>query len=304
MKIKKYENFIFEGRGISDVIKEYSEIIYDQFDNKEEYFLIDLEYVPLPLTNLRINFKFSNKYEGSYNPVYSFFNDDTLNGIHINIIIDKNDIDKLKTIGLIAHELTHVKEYYEVQKRIKTFEVKIKPTWIDIKQAYQELNIQEDETFYKFIYLIYLSLDTEMNARVSQIYHYLYNFKIKDKDTLFKKAKEHKNWEFLKLLENFNVDSFIQEMIQEVELIGFLKLTNELIDKFKEKEVNKNTKSLIFINRYVSNIEDLIEFYTNWKDYFNMKVEKHIEKFKTIIIEIIEDLNGNRPYNELYRNVI
>lgn len=85
-------------------------------------------------------------------------------------------------------------------------------------------------------------------------------------------------------------------------LYGLLKITNDLISKFKDKELNKRTKLLNFINEPVSDLNKLILFYKKFSEYFKTKTIKHIEKFKYIIKEVIEDLNGNRPYNEAQRN--
>jgi len=180
--------------------------------------------------------------------------------------------------------------------------ITITPTHIDIKISYEKLNIKKDDYFYiNFIYLLYLSLDTEMNARISQVYEYLYDFRIIDENILLDKLKEHKNWEYLELLANFNYDLFVDENIKNIELSGLLKITNDLIDNFSNKEVNKRTKLLNFIPNEVNNLDDIKLFYKNFSIYFKKKSELHLEKFKYLIKEVIEDLNGNRPYNELYR---
>lgn len=218
----------------------------------------------------------------------------------MTIEIDSNDINKEKILGIISHELTHIKEYYEVQKKSIELKIKITPTHIDIKEINKK--IKSYKTFEELYQLIYLSLDDEMNSRISQIYHYLYSFNIKDIDLLFDKVKSHKNWEYVVMLDNFDSKKFVNYNIKKISLECFLKITNELIDKFKDKNLNKRTKMLSFINKYVSNEKNLYEFYECWSKYFNLKSKKHIEKIKYIISEVIEDLNGNRPYNENYRN--
>ena len=179
--------------------------------------------------------------------------------------------------------------------------ITIRPTHIDIKSSYKSLNIQEDNIYHYFIYLLYLSLDTEMNARISQVYQYLYEFQISNKDMLLDKLKLHKNWEYLMMLSGFNSIEFVGDCIKKLEFGGLLKITNSLIDSFIDKELNKNTKLLSFINGNLNSESDIYLFYEKFSEYFKKKATIHLEKFKYLIDEVVEDIKGNRPYNELYR---
>ena len=104
-----------------------------------------------------------------------FFTNNKLKNIDIKLKIDKYNINKEKILGIISHELTHIKEYYEVQKKNNKLEIKIHPVHISVKDI-NEKYIKTLTTFDTLYKLIYLSLDDEMNARISQIYHYLYSF--------------------------------------------------------------------------------------------------------------------------------
>jgi len=139
-----------------------------------------------------------------------------------------------------------------------------------------------------------------MNARIAQVYHYLYDFNINDKNILLDKLKLHKNWDYLEMLDNFDYIKFINKNISDIGLESLIKITNDLIKKFKDRDLNKNTKLLNFISD-VYNETDLISFYKNFSNYFKQKAKKHLNKYKYIISEIIEDLKGNRPYNECSR---
>lgn len=176
---------------------------------------------------------------------------------------------------------------------LQKLDIKIKPYCINIKN-----NLEPNSILYNFIHNIYLSLDTEMTGKMEHIHQYLYEFNNKDDTFLFNKLKEHTNWEYYLQLKNFNSEKFVNDCINEIELSGLLKLTNGIIEKFKDKELNKRTKLLKFINSDVETIEDLYNFYGEWKKYFNNKCEKYLEKYNFSIKEVIEDLNGNRPYNE------
>ena len=103
------------------------------------------------------------------------------------------------------------------------------------------------------------------------------------------------------MLNNFNYIDFIEKNINIIGIEGLIKLTNDLIYEFKNKDLNKRTKLLKFVDKSITNKKDLIDFYKNFSNYFKKKNLKHIEKFKYIIKEVIEDINGNRPYNESQR---
>ena len=103
------------------------------------------------------------------------------------------------------------------------------------------------------------------------------------------------------MLKNFEYENFVINNVKNIELGGLIKITNEIVNKFKDREINKYTKLLNFIDKECENYDDIIVFYENFSIYFRKKCEKHIEKFKYIIKEVIEDLNGNRPYNEACR---
>lgn len=293
--LKKYNDFLTEGRGISDLIKQYSVIILDYLKENEYKQILEFNYSQLPLIDLRVNFNISNDYHGLFDPSFSYLKDNKLYNIVINIEIPEK-YDDIKILGILSHELTHVKEFYEIDLKNLTLKVKIHPIHIDIKQINKEF-IKQYSTFDNFYDLIYLSVDDEMNARIAQLYHYLYEFKNKDKDFLFEKVKEHKNWEYVEMLKNFDSVKFIEYNINKISRLGLEKITIDLIEKFKDKNLNKRSKMLTFIDKNLS-IED---FYNEWKNYFNKKADQHIERIKYQIKEVIEDLNGNKPFNELYR---
>lgn len=52
----KFNKFIFEGRGISDIIKTYASFIYSLFEEEKYKNRLDLDYEPLPLLDFRVDF--------------------------------------------------------------------------------------------------------------------------------------------------------------------------------------------------------------------------------------------------------
>lgn len=60
---------IFEGRGISDIIKSYSIYLYDNYIEGNSDYEVDFdEYQELPLTSLKISINKGNELRGYYIP--------------------------------------------------------------------------------------------------------------------------------------------------------------------------------------------------------------------------------------------
>ena len=231
------------------------------------------------------------------------------------MILEFNDNTKLK--GLISHELTHIKEYYEIQKNIYNTKIKITPTYIKIRNVYSDMKSINKDYYGMFLYLIYLSLSTEMNSRISQVYDYLYDLNIKDENELLIKLKEHKNWEFLELLNTFKSKKFVDDMISTIELNGLLNITNTLVSKLKNeflvkwvdvqlnkytiKQKSKEEKYFNFLNHTIETYDDLIYIYSQFEKYFKIKAKKHLNHFKYLISEVIEDLNESNSYHTYCR---
>lgn len=231
------------------------------------------------------------------------------------MIIEFNDETKLK--GLISHELTHIKEYYEIQKKIYKTKIKITPIYVKIRNVYNDIKDINKDYYDMFLYLIYLSLSTEMNSRISQVYDYLYDFHIKNENELFDKLKIHKNWNYLEMLKDFNSMYFVDKIIELIEFDGLLnitktlveKLNNEFIVKWNDVQLDKYTiKQKIkeqsyfkFLNHKIETYDDLIFIYSEFEKYFKIKVEKHIKHFKYLIKEVVEDLNESNSFHTYCR---
>jgi len=310
---------IFEGRGISDIIKSYSTYLYDNYVEGNSEYELDLDdYQELPLTSLKISIKKGNILKGLHTPGEIIKKDNNYFITNSIISFIYNDIKSLK--GLIAHELTHIKEYYEIMKQIDTLGIKITPIYIKIRNVYNDIKDMNTDYYNNFLYLIYLSLSTEMNSRVAQVYDFLYDFDIKDENELFNKLKQHKNFDFLELLKIFNSIDFVNNMINLVGIETFINITQIFIDKLnsefnkpiEETTDDKKKKFLIkqnikekyyfnFLDKKVDNKDDLIYIYNNFQKYFQIKSKNHTEHFKYIIKEVIEDLNESNTFHTYCR---
>jgi hypothetical protein len=308
---------MFEGRGISDIIKSYYIYLYNNYINGEYEYQVDLDqYQELPLINFKISIKNSTNNCGIHIPGKLIKNDNNYFIDGSILFINFNDITELK--GLLIHELTHIKEYYEIMKKIDILNIEITPTYFKIRNVYNDIKNLNKEYYDNFLYLIYLSLSTEMNSRVAQVYDYLYNLKIKDEDQLFNELKKHKNYNFLELLNNFDSNIFINNMIEYVGLESFIEISQRFIDKLniefnkpikpikqdKKFPIEQKIKDKVFfkfLNKKINNIEDLKYIYKNFEKYFKLKCEKHIEHFKYLIKEVIEDLNEKSTFHSYSR---
>ena len=174
--------------------------------------------------------------------------------------------------------------------------IKISPVCINVK-----LNIEDTDDFFTFAYCLYLSLDTKMNANISQMYKQMYETKLNNKNDLFEYVKKHKNWKYIQMLATFNGINFVEIIIQKIGLSSLLNITNDLILKLKNKDVNTNSKMLKFVDKEMSSEQDIIDFYNNFSQLFMKKAEELLHRIEYMISEVIEDLNGNRPFNEYYR---
>ena len=297
-KIKNYTEFLIEGKGISNIIKSYSTFIYDEYLDQKSNIQLDLDYEQLPLMDLRMMFKKSDRYYGLFNPNRSIIKDNKLYDIEIYIeYIDINN--KSEIIGIITHELTHIMEFYQIMIKNNKDNIKIRPHHIDIKIAYKKLGIPQSNVYYEFVYLLYLSLDTEINARTSQVYNFLMNINSTDYDFLLNELTKNNIYNYSNILSNFNYNSFINKCINKLGLESLLIITNKLTENLSEIKNNKNKVFFTFL-REVKTKQDLINYYKSFNDYFIIKSSKQKEKYECLIKEVIKDKTNPDPYKESF----
>jgi hypothetical protein len=227
------------------------------------------------------------------------------------------DLTKLKE--LITHELTHLKEFYEYCKKINSIEINNKTkiinnsnqietinfSWIDLKNINNDIRkINTSKEYDKFLFLVYLSLDGEMNSRISQLYNYLYDFGIDDDKIMMNKIIEHQNYIYYLELKNFNHIHMCDKVIDEIGDELFIEITNKFTKKLLSYDILNRIKSLKNIPKNINTLEDTYSFFNIWEKLFTKKCEKHYNKFKHIIKEVSKDLKGLKPFNDAYRNDI
>ena len=152
---------INEGRGISDVIKEDVDKIYQLFlDNSFSTHTYKFGKGKLGFRDLTIKFNHLNNY-------YSNIQIDKLNNITVNIGIPTNGKEK-RVKENIVHELTHVIEILGIGPD------KEYPKYNRIKLSLREFKDYPMSKAMEFITdVFYKTLDNEVNANVAQTYIYV-----------------------------------------------------------------------------------------------------------------------------------
>lgn len=301
--IKKFIQYIKEGKGISNINKSYSDYFVEYYKQigYGEFILDDNDDQTLPLNNCLLKIE-SGKTYALFDPTKSFLKkeDDKyyLYNIIFTIKIENDDIETLKE--LITHELNHCIEYFNVLRwnydnRINDKVIEIKPNHLSIKKSYSNIIVEDNNPFSYFKYLIYLSLDNEYNARVSQLYQYLKSFNNKDKTFLISKIEFSKPYEAYTKLENFDSKSFVIDCIKKISLSGIIKITKELNIQLKENNIEKLI-SYSFIDEKIITETDLYNYYNKWMQMFKNKNKKHLNKLYKIVDEVINDNKLNEDY--------
>jgi hypothetical protein len=273
--IYKYIEYINEGRGISNTIKYYVSILEKYINGQNTNIFLDFDDKSLKLKNININISYNKKeeYEGIFNPEFFSFKDDNLCDIILNISIPKN-YDIVRVRSLFSHELTHILEFFNLIKNKKDIPKhgKMKINLEKFKKKHEYENY-----FDAFLHYLYLTLDNEFNARVSELYFYLKSKNTKDELELEQHIK----------------NSYIWKKIEEIEIFDSVRFTDFLIKRVGE------LSTIIFINTFnnslendlkidinINNIEDVYFYFKIWEKKFKIKNKKHKEKCLKIKYEI------------------
>ena len=245
-----------EGKGISDVVKENVDEIWNLFlNNSYSTHIYKFGNERLKYKDLTIKFNHINNY-------YSNITIDKLNKITINIGIPTNLKEK-RVKENISHELTHVIEMLGINGKDYPRYNSIKISLIDFKD-YPMSKAMEfiTDVFYK-------TLDNEINANVAQTYIYVKSDGRCPKEEALNRLKE---WETYKVYNN----------IKNVKL-------NILLSQLKQKEVDVFND--ILIKNGVKTISSSnIEMWLNyWFKIFKRKSDIFLKNSERILEEIEKD---------------
>lgn len=254
---------INEGRGISDVIKEDVDRIYQLFlDNSFSTHTYKFGKEKLGFRDLTIKFNHLNNY-------YSNIQIDKLNNITVNIGIPTNGKEK-RVKENIAHELTHVMEILGLSD-------KEYPKYNSIKLSLREFKDYPMSKAMEFLTdVFYKTLDNEVNANVAQTYIYVKSDGRCSKEQALIRLKE---WETYK----------VYDSIKSIKL-------ELLVNKLTSEEVN-HFNSLLSKNGVKTISSDNIMIWLNyWFKIFKRKADIFLKNSERILEEIKEDWKTYENY--------
>jgi len=126
----------------------------------------------------------------------------------VDDFITKNGIYE-KVRSMVSHEVTHLYEYYKRKlNNISSWKDRLVGTNKVLVEKQLLSSISDD--WKHFLNLVYLSLDYEINARISQLYYEMADKDIETKYDFMDFVKSSQVWEEKEMVKNFNAKEFIQ----------------------------------------------------------------------------------------------
>lgn len=252
-----------EGKGISDIIKEDVDKIYQLFlNNSYSTHTHRFGNDKLGFKDLTIKFNHLNNY-------YSNIQIDKLNKIIVNIGIPTNGKEK-RIKENITHELTHVIEIIGLNNKDYPKYNKIKISLIEFKdQPISKAMEFITDVFYK-------TLDNEINANVAQTYIYV---KSDGRCSEIEALNRLNEWETYKFYKN----------IKNIKL-------NILESKLSKNEVDAFNSLLIKNGVNTISSEDISNWLSYWFKIFNRKSDVFLNNSERILKEIEKDWKKFESY--------
>jgi len=126
------------------------------------------------------------------------------NGTFVELF--KTDI-KPYAESILFHELTHVYEFYN-----RLLSGNASPNFEQVSNITQMINkMGVVDDWDELMFLIYLHLSFELNARVSEVYGLLRNKNITSKEEFVEFLKTSRAWSYAKRLQNFDTEKYIKD---------------------------------------------------------------------------------------------
>tara|TARA_R100001509_G_C4858829_1_gene212649 strand:- start:49 stop:1149 length:1101 start_codon:yes stop_codon:yes gene_type:complete len=149
--------------------------------------------------------------------------------------------------AVLFHELTHVVEFYN-----RVISGTATPNFEQVSNLTQMLNkMGSIDDWDELMFLIYLHLSFELNARVSEVYGLLRNKQINSKDEFIEFLKNSRAFSYAKRLKNFSSERFIKD----------LEIPQSTIDRIRDFDGKKTS---------MEEIKDVVlrQLIDNWSDTY------------------------------------
>lgn len=247
---------INEGKGISDVIKEDVDKIYQLFlDNPFSTHTYKFGKEKLGFRELTIKFNHLNNY-------YSNIQIDKLNNITVNLGIPTNGKEK-RVKENIAHELTHVMEILGLSN-------KEYPKYNRIKLSLREFKDYPMSKAMEFLTdVFYKTLDNEVNANVAQTYIYVKSDGRCSKEEALIRLKEWETYKVYDTIKNIKL-----EILEN-------KLTSEEVNHFNSLLIKNDVRTI--------SSDNIMIWLNYWFKIFKRKADIFLKNSERILDEIEED---------------
>lgn len=278
---------ITEGRGISDIVKDEVNNIWDLFKNNSySTHELSIGYDKIGFKEYKLIFVERNNY-------YSNINFDKFRNCIITIGIPPNGKEK-RVKEVISHDLTHLIEVIGLNK-------KDYPKYWDIKRSLIEFK-PKTKAGELISHCIYKTLDNEINANIAQTYIYLDNFGMIPKSKYIDRLKEYSEWLEYNNILKINKDNIKSKVVKsEIEELNDILIKNG-VDTPKVFDFDGwfdfwfkifNKKSNIYIRKSKKIISEVMDKYKHWKDYNNPPYEIN-EKSILLYYEYLNENINNK----------
>lgn len=283
--MKKYNNFVKHvhesylsveyTKSIPTIIKDIINQIKEKININTKNIFFDFtknENFPISF-HLNINFTKSDQsvYDSDINIIDVVQNQ--FENFNINMNIKDSSLDINKLLSSLHHELRHVYDILVLSDDLDT------KSFFDIEKN-NKFKIKYPQFKY-FFNLIYLSLEHELVARNSMLYHKLIYLNINDKEKLLDEIKKTFSYKYLLELKKFDATQFINTF----NINDLFIMTNDYL-------YEQNLK--------INSVEELVSYYQKWSDFFKIKSDEYMSYFDDVIDEVIKDINNNNVKENFY----
>lgn len=263
---------LLESKGTPDIllsiINKYESLIVDSSKKLNSMSI----YINKPylIANLTINFK-RDENKNNFSGDLNF--DDCINSNFKNCIINLNVayFNKSLIFKSLMHELTHLYELYQIK------DIYTKSKWNRMKVLSDTRKQIDNNSLFYFIDIFYLSLPFEVNARVSSVYTYLSDTKIKDIQNLKKILVETTEWRNILNLRNFAYKQLYKDLINIYvdDKVFLYKIFNVFNSKM---EIKTKINSDIELYNYLKKSS---RYFKSVSSNFRKKLEKVLNRVST-----------------------
>jgi len=266
LPIIKEESIDFPLKKLIYIIKEKIEGTIKKGENKYDLDFSQEKSFPIKF-HLVINYDMVDEENYTGGVDYKEVKKVNFNNFHLYIVIKDTKIDYPSVYSVIGHELKHVFDMYLDRPYMMAEKM---------EYIYYLMDKYKDETLYEMLYLAYISLKYEMEARNSEIYNKLRWLKTFDNSIIMDEFKKSYIYTCLEEMSNFDTNKILSNVN-----------TNKLIEFLEEYKIIFN-----FDNISVNPPKD---FLLTLKSVFKKVSEIYFNRAKEVLEEIIRD---NRPYME------